>query len=1418
VKRAVMLVLLALAPATWASTEVETAANYASHPDDALLRLEFAQEMARVSDHEEEAHIGLEALLANPAVGSAARASLIDLCTRNPARAGWERTYQGLIDGPWESPDDPRRYRLQLRMARLDVEDPGLREEAVATLRELMTVWPDDPEPRLAVAHAHMLSGEPAAVLDVIADGGSAETRMRALASVALPTASPEYLQDLTPVAVDAEDALATALREPSPLNRARALDEAGYPELAIEVLWVVDDATAQPDTTLPRDGVVLKELGRLMLKVDRFGDAQQVYEAAIKIDPLDDEARIGYARSLWTAGQHERALTSIDEVSSEAARAMYAEHLVLEAERDARTPEEIAATARAYELTPDNPLVARHHGRALAAQGQYAEAVYPLLSAVAANPTDVESLSLLLESLTDSGDPSRALPLLRRALGLTEPPMERTQLQNQLFTGLVRAGEIYKDKNDTEQAILHYALAALIEPNDVPALLGLGGLWWHMDELERAETVFFTAHRLDKTNPDAIENLFAISLAKADIERARAWLREAPSGNEARFRPLWIRLELEATLQEAREARKMGDQERAVRAYQSLSALYPQNATVSHELGDAFLEAGQPEEALKTYRAALEVDPTNEWAILGEVNALILLDQIEKALDRLALLDSSTQPKLVEEAEKARARLHQANGDRLRDEGDDHGAFSEYAKAMNLIPDTWSLTALGWLYYEHEQHVSAIAFFTEALEYDGDNNVARRGRVFALSRSGNLAQATAEAAALAIEHPSRENRELIDELRFQTEFERAMAARGRGDYDEARVILTAAGATRPEDTDVGAALAALLQDEGQSGHAMARAALVLDVDPTNEFAVATLLAAAHDLDQHDKAEPILRRAAEEGGGVAVRKGLRIAELQIKLSDARELHAMGQTELGLEKVGAAERGTGNTPDSLALIGGAYLDLGAPRDSIRAFNAALASDPEHVQAILGRVGALRALGRPWEADEYVQGQFKVTEDPEIGLAYADLLREQGRKKRAREILEEVILDAGRLPIADEATSDPLPLVALPSGRASYLLTMPSPQEREYDLIAIDPVLQSRVDVLRGNLAGSRPPTITVMPEGVARPGFAGMQYLAALSMPIVVQNVVAGPLHLSAEVLPLSLNDGVHQEAGAAFTGGISTSPRRPWGFRAHLGFSPAGFTGAPYPTWFTQVRGQIDDTFLGIETARAPATDSLMSWAGVEDLDTEQVIGRVSKTWFGGYVRVRADADNDAGGAGRAGWLDILGGRSVPFGEVSLWADRLVTEGKPALHLGMEGVISTYGRQVDGFTPGMGGTFTPPLYASAFVRAKGEMEDLLQKSVWLAWNAGLGPQYLLGDDTVFFGAGMHMGGEAMGSVSYRVSKALRIGFDLRYQVTFGEWYQVSTAARIDYSRGFGSARPTPNTGLSPTFGESVVNAQATRPR
>jgi len=77
VSRIALFLLLAVAPVAWASIEMDAAADYAQQPLDALLRLEFAQSLAVASGYEEEAQIGLSALLDDAAVGSAARASQV---------------------------------------------------------------------------------------------------------------------------------------------------------------------------------------------------------------------------------------------------------------------------------------------------------------------------------------------------------------------------------------------------------------------------------------------------------------------------------------------------------------------------------------------------------------------------------------------------------------------------------------------------------------------------------------------------------------------------------------------------------------------------------------------------------------------------------------------------------------------------------------------------------------------------------------------------------------------------------------------------------------------------------------------------------------------------------------------------------------------------------------------------------------------------------------------------------------------------------------------------------------------------------------------------------------------------------------------------------------------------------------------
>ena len=89
---------------------------------------------------------------------------------------------------------------------------------------------------------------------------------------------------------------------------------------------------------------------------------------------------------------------------------------------------------------------------------------------------------------------------------------------------------------------------------------------------------------------------------------------------------------------------------------------------------------------------------------------------------------------------------------------------------------------------------------------------------------------------------------------------------------------------------------------------------------------------------------------------------------------------------------------------------------------------------------------------------------------------------------------------------------------------------------------------------------------------------------------------------------------------------------------------------------------------------------------------------------------------------------------------------------------------------------------------------------------------------MVGEDSIYFGQGAHVAGDLNASLSTMLGTRARAGLDVRYQVTIGSWYQVSTMARIDFVPRRDGPRPQRQHALSPTFGDGIVTSQAARPR
>jgi tetratricopeptide (TPR) repeat protein len=167
---------------------------------------------------------------------------------------------------------------------------------------------------------------------------------------------------------------------------------------------------------------------------------------------------------------------------------------------------------------------------------------------------------------------------------------------------------EQFKEATDEAQQAIHLA------PDFPFAHYALASILHDRNHNAEALTAINEAIRLDSADADYFALLAALHLSE------KHW-REALEAAE-----LGLRLDSEhvgCTNLRAIALVKLGRRSEAGRTIDAALAKNPENATTHANQGWTFLEQGQPKKALEHFREALRLEPDNEWARQGIVEAL---------------------------------------------------------------------------------------------------------------------------------------------------------------------------------------------------------------------------------------------------------------------------------------------------------------------------------------------------------------------------------------------------------------------------------------------------------------------------------------------------------------------------------------------------------------------------------------------------------------------------------------------------------------------------------------------------------------------------------------------------------------------------------------------------------------------------
>ncbi|GDX80154.1 hypothetical protein LBMAG42_19650 [Deltaproteobacteria bacterium] len=1349
-------------------------------------RLAAARALLAKEGWEEAGIEALARLAADPEVGDAARGSLVDLLGRADARPSWSKVYAILL----ATPKFEGRDRVALRAAEVGLAAASTRKEALAELDRLLLFA--DPTATRAIGRVLLRGGEASRAQAAYArvEGAGAARELEALAALA---AGDLGRVDALVNGGVTTPAVVAALADPTPINRASALAANGFVAAARRIL---EEAPHE-------------ETGRALAELYRAENALPEATAALlryrSVHPDDEQARralidVYRTRERYAAAQ--ALLTPAEAAGEPGLAALVAFRAAWESKSKSGLGPALEAAWRA---APEEPFVAREWAKARM-DARHPEEALPALGAVLdSHPTDAEALGLYnLAAIATSTSASAT----RRQLAAATAARSSKQRSLHLAAAadmLVLQAEEAKRAGESDDAIEPYFTALLLADASVDDLLGAGGLLWQSQRLDGAAVLYREAARRAPRNVDALLSSVRL-LLQTGHEADALLLLESSALNDKRVLLMHTTVLNAVRAKEARAAARSGDLETARLLWSQLAEAYPAEPEFLHGLGDVLAGLGEFDAAIPQYREAARLDPNDAWAVLGEANCLIALDRPEAARERIAeAYPLAADPVADREAPRVLAHAWRTTAEREVRAGANVDAFAAWREAFELDPEVWSLSGLAALYLERDQPEVALAFWEEALDLSATLQEALLGRAVALERLGRWDEARAAAAALdrpdATSVALSQRRELLQRLAVrQGEYERRM-----GDIPGAMARMRDAIKTVGPSADLWSALASGALDGHDCTTALDAVPRALIVDPRSRWAFGVALRAEVVCRAAADLHPLIQNADERAGGGFAAEELRASEFELTVQQADQLRGEGRSREAAGALRAAEGMPKLSADEWSRVGGAWLALAEPELAIGAYQKTLALEPNHVAAIVGIAGAYRAQVRLAAAEAHLQTAWDRVRDPRIGLQLVQTMLQRGEHDRAAATLEKVkhtAVPPEAPPVLDDPP-EPFPVLPLPSGRTPGPRTWPpTPPLDQQPRWLVD--LVDSVDV---ELARDKGLFVSAGGGAFVKPGGVGEQALDGWYIPVEAYFPPIGLVRVNADVVALHLNDGEDEALGVAPSVGVATAPFRRFFATARLGTSPLGFSEVNV-LWHAHARyGLLPDLAMGVQSARTPVSDSLLSWAGKTSADGE-FFGFLSQVSGSGYLSWTPKRLS-LGAQLRGGYSEGYGVAPNALVEGVAWG--AATFGNPYgnVKVGGQVVALHHDRQLDGFDPGQGGYFSPPVFVMAVAQLVGE-QGFVGNRGRLCASLSAGPQFLDGRPTPWFGAGWSGTGRVGLGASWRLAPRWAVGVDGRAQLSTSGWHQEAAIGHLTWGL-------VPNGASAPTL-STTASAGAILPQ
>jgi tetratricopeptide (TPR) repeat protein len=276
------------------------------------------------------------------------------------------------------------------------------------------------------------------------------------------------------------------------------------------------------------------------------------------------------------------------------------------------------------------------------------------------------------------------------------------------------------------------------------------------------------------------------------------------------------------------------GHFEEAIRRYQVARTLRPDYVAVLVNLGNIFLELNRLQDAMESFRAALEIDVNNPAAHYGLGQVALSRRSYSEAVDHfektLAQVPGANRVHYsmamayrgLGDAKKVQAHLAQQGpvGVRVLDPLVDG--------LQDLIKGERVHLSRGKLAFEAQRYADAAGEFRKAVAAKPDSVTARMNLGAALTQLGDL-----QGAAEQFEEALR-----IEPGKVNAHYNLAMVLASQNKHEETIIHLDSALNVDPNDLDARFLLASELMKSGRLDEALVEFSRVVQADPNNEGAL----------------------------------------------------------------------------------------------------------------------------------------------------------------------------------------------------------------------------------------------------------------------------------------------------------------------------------------------------------------------------------------------------------------------------------------------------------------------------------------------------------------------------------------------------------------------------------------------------